>query len=43
MEGVGMDAFTMGAKMGWDIYPIGADISLSEVPHGTRLGLVLIY
>ena len=43
MEGVGMDAFTMAAKVGWDIYPIGASISPSEVPHGTRLGLVLIY
>ena len=43
MEGVGMDVFTMAAKMGWDIYPIGASISPSDVPHGTRLGLVLIY
>ena len=43
MEGVGMDAFTMAAKVGWAIYPIGASISPSEVPYGTRLGLVLIY
>lgn len=43
MEGVGMDAFIMATKVGWDIYPIGASISPSEVPHGTRLGLVLIY
>lgn len=43
MEGVGMDAYTMAAKMDWDIYPIGASILPSEVPHGTRLGLVLIY
>ena len=43
MEGVGMDAFTMAAKVGWDVYPIGASISPSEVPHGTKLGLVLIY
>ncbi len=43
MEGVGMDAFRMAAKVGWDIYPIGGDISPSEVPHGVRLGLVLIY
>jgi predicted metal-binding protein len=43
MEAVGMDAFTMAAKVGWDIYPIGASTSPAEVPHGTRLGLVLIY
>jgi len=43
MEGVGMNAFTMAAMVGWDIYPIGESISPSEVPHGARLGLVLIY
>jgi predicted metal-binding protein len=43
MEGVGMDAFTMAAKVGWDVYPIGGSILPSEVPHGTKLGLVLIY
>jgi predicted metal-binding protein len=43
MEGVGMDVFTMAAKVGWDIYPIGASISPEEVPHGNRMGLVLIY
>ncbi len=43
MEGAGIDAFTMAAKVGWDVYPIGTHSSPSEVPHGTRLGLVLIY
>ena len=43
MEGVGIDAFTMAAKVGWDVYPLGAGISPSEVPHGSNLGLVLIY
>jgi predicted metal-binding protein len=43
MEAVGMDTFTMAAKVGWDIYPIGRSLPPSEVPHGTRLGLVLIY
>ena len=43
MEGVGMDAFTMAAKVGWEVYPIGATAQPSEVPHATRLGLVLIY
>jgi len=43
MEGVGMDAFIMAAKVGWDIYPIGASTSPSEVPCGSTLGLVLVY
>ncbi len=43
MEGVGMDVYTMTAKAGWDIYPIGDNTSPSEVPYGLRLGLVFIY
>ena len=43
MEGVGIDAFTMAAKVGWDVYPLGGAISPSEVPCGANLGLVLIY
>jgi len=43
MEGVGINAFAMAAKVGWDIYPIGTSISPSEVPSGSSLGLVLIY
>lgn len=43
MEAVGMDAFIMAANVGWEVYPIGRSLSPSEVPHGTRLGLVLIY
>ena len=43
MEGAGMDAFLMATKAGWDIYPIGRSILLSEVPYGIKLGLVLIY
>jgi len=43
MEGVGMNAFSMAARVGWDVYPVGESISPSDVPHGTRLGLVLIH
>lgn len=43
MEAVGMDAFTMAAKFGWEIYPVGKSTSAEEVPHGLLLGLVLIY
>ena len=43
MEAVGMDAFQMAAKVGWDVYPIGGSITPDDVPHGTRLGLIFIY
>lgn len=43
MEAVGMDAYAMATKVGWDIYPIGGSTPPSEVPFGVALGLVLIY
>ena len=43
MEGVGMDAYGMAARAGWEIYPIAMSTSVSDVPHGVALGLVLIY
>ena len=43
LEAAGIDAYRMAAKVGWDVYPIGGSIPASEIPHGTRLGLVLIY
>lgn len=41
-EGVGINCYKMAALVGWDIYPIGKSLSPENVPHGTRLGLVLI-
>jgi predicted metal-binding protein len=43
MEAVGMDAFTMATKLGWEIYPIGRSTPPEEVPYGSLLGLALIY
>jgi predicted metal-binding protein len=43
VEGVGIDAFIMAARLGWDIYPLGDSSSPDNIPHGTKLGLVLIY
>jgi predicted metal-binding protein len=43
MESMGMDAFAMATKMGWDVYPIGRHTAPSSVPYGHRLGLVLVY
>lgn len=42
MEAVGMDAYSMATKVGWDIYSIGMATLPEEVSHGLRLGLVLI-
>jgi len=42
MSGAGMNSFTMAAKVGWDVYPIGRATIPSEAPHELRLGLVLI-
>ncbi len=43
MEAVGIDSYGMAAMAGWDIYPIGASLSPADVPHGLKLGLVLVY
>ncbi len=43
MEGVGMNAFTMAAKVGWEVYPIGWVSQPSEVPCAARMGLTFIY
>ncbi len=42
MEAVGMDAFRMAAKLGWEVYPIGASTAPTDVAHGVRLGIVMI-
>ena len=43
IEGIGIDAFRLATKVGWDIYPIGGSVSPEELPHGSKLGLVFIY
>ena len=43
MDSTGMRVYLMAAKMGWDIYPVGRSSKPSDIPHGTRLGLVLIH
>jgi predicted metal-binding protein len=42
LESCGMDAFTMAAKQGWDVYPIGGTCQPDSLPHGSLMGLVLI-
>ncbi|MFO7962700.1 MAG: DUF2284 domain-containing protein [Desulfobacterales bacterium] len=41
MESCGMDAFTMAARVGWDVYPIGGTCEPDSVARGSLMGLVL--
>lgn len=43
LEAVGVNGFTMAVKVGWKVYPIGRSTLPSDVPYGTKLGLVLVY
>jgi predicted metal-binding protein len=42
MESCGMDAFTMAARVGWDVYPIGGTCEPHSVKRGSLMGLVLV-
>jgi predicted metal-binding protein len=42
MEASGMDVFTMAARVGWEVYPIGGRLKPGDVPHGALMGLVLV-
>jgi len=43
MESVGMNVYTMAARVGWDVYPVGKTVSPDDFPHGNYFGLTLIY
>ncbi len=42
MESCGMDAFSMGARAGWDVFPIGGTCGPDSVGTGSLMGLVLV-
>ena len=42
MEAVGIDAFAMVAREGWDIYPCGSRVDQNKIPHVLLVGLVFI-
>ena len=42
MESCGMDAFTMAARVGWDVYPIGGTCEPDSLPRGSLRGLFLV-
>ena len=43
MEAAGMDVYTMAARVGWDVYPIGRRSCPADVPFGANYALVLIH
>jgi predicted metal-binding protein len=43
MEAVGIDAFTMAARCGWEIYPCGERAEREDLPHVLLVGLVLVW
>ena len=42
MEAVGIDVMGLAAKLGVEVYPIGASVQPRDVPHGVRFGIVFI-
>jgi predicted metal-binding protein len=42
MESCGMDAYTMAARVGWDLFPIGGSCEPDSVPQGSLMGLVFV-
>jgi len=43
MEAVGIDCFLTATKVGWDIFPIGKNSNIEDIPCGRLLGLILIH
>ncbi|MDP2932328.1 MAG: DUF2284 domain-containing protein [Chloroflexota bacterium] len=43
LEAVGINAYLMATRVGWDMYPIGGSTNPADVPYGSKLGMVLIY
>ena len=41
MESSGIDALTMAARAGWEVYTVGGSLGPADVPHGTFVGLTL--
>jgi predicted metal-binding protein len=42
MEAAGFDVFKMAARVGWDIYPLGASCLPEDITEGHIMGLVLV-
>jgi predicted metal-binding protein len=42
VEALGINAFTMAAARGWEIYPCGEKVEPNAIPHVLLIGLILI-
>ena len=43
MHALGMDAYRMAVRQGWEMYPVGQSSKLEDIPRVSTMGLVLIY
>ncbi len=43
MEGVGIDAYRLVRKAGWEIYPVYRSVDPAAVPRALAVGIVFIY
>ncbi|MFH1489682.1 MAG: DUF2284 domain-containing protein [Pseudomonadota bacterium] len=42
VEAMGIDAFSMATRKGWEVYPCGARVDPEKLPHVLLIGLILI-
>ena len=42
VEAVGIDAYSMATRKGWEVYPCGARVEPEKIPHVLLIGLILI-
>lgn len=42
LEAVGIDVYKMFARLGWEIYPAGSDMTAADLPCGSLAGMVVV-
>ena len=42
MEAVGLDAYKMVVRAGWDIYPIGSNAKPEDIQFGLLAGIIIV-
>jgi len=42
VEAIGIDAYSLATRKGWDVYPCGARVDAEKLPHVLLIGLILI-
>lgn len=42
MEAVGLDAYKMVVRAGWDVYPVGSNAKPEDIPFGLLAGIIIV-